>query len=231
MADGPASADDPTVRVGCADVPAGVTRDQYQAALGYLELGGGGRSLPGAAALRRRRREAPESFAFGLLTSGVDDAAGAAVAEAVDALGAEVVVFRSPAEITPSTASRDRLRRFFGEVVPAERLHGAARAWLPHGLWQPQAAARLASELDVMLVCDPLARDPFGEPPEFYAQLGEAAYFRMTGIGGGRRFAAHELELVAALAAGYPRAWLVLDNPGRFQDAVRLRALIAGGAA
>jgi uncharacterized protein YecE (DUF72 family) len=144
---------------------------------------------------------------------------------------AEVVVFRSTAAVTPSEANRDALRRFFAECATPQRIGTALRAWEPHGLWTPETAAKVAADLDLMYVCDPLARDHFAPPPEFYGSLGQRAYFRLRGLGGGgqQHFARHELELLAALCGLYQDAWVVFANPGRFQDAQALRKLLAGG--
>ncbi|HTM22617.1 MAG TPA: hypothetical protein VL172_18975 [Kofleriaceae bacterium] len=213
-----------------------MAKDRYYDALDYLEIHVPLHDPPKPATLRRRRREAPDPVGFGMLVSGfhlgvaAPDALATIAAEAGNTR-AEVVVFQSIAAVTPSQANRDGLRRFFDEVAPADRMGGARRAWLPHGLWDPQTAAKLAAEIGLLYVCDPLARDQLGPPPEFYAGLGEQAYFRLTGLGGGgqTQFAAHELEFLAALAASYQHCWTVFANPGRFRDAVALRQLIAGG--
>jgi len=223
------------IRVGCSDVPAGVARERYCEALDYVEVPVTMHDPPRPALLSRRRRETPASVGLGMVINGfhVGRASGdamAAISADLGRLQAEVVVFRSTAAVTPSAANRDALRAFFSESAPAERMGGALRAWEPHGLWQPATAAKLAAGLGLLYVCDPLARDPFGPPMEFYAGLGEAAYFRLTGLGGGGNdFAQHELELVAAMAGVYARAWLVLTNPGRFRDAVKLRQIVGGG--
>src|SRR5205814_2091602 len=62
---------------------------------------------------------------------------------AVAALGASHVIFRSPESFSSSAANREQLKRFFGEV--ATEL-GADRVWVPGGLWEVRAAAKLATE-------------------------------------------------------------------------------------
>ncbi len=225
------------IRVGCSDVPPGVARERYHEALDYLEVPVNLREPVRPAVMARRRRETPAGVGLGLVINGfhVGPAARdamAGISDSVTQLQAEVVVFRTTAEVTPSAASRDALRDLFGVHATADRLGGALRAWEPHGLWQAATAAKVAADLGLAYVCDPLARDPFGPPLEFYAGLGGAAYFRLTGLGGGGRdFGQVELEVAATLAGAYPRAWLVLTNPGRFRDAVKLRQMIGGGEA
>jgi uncharacterized protein YecE (DUF72 family) len=154
----------------------------------------------------------------------------AVTAEVAAAVEAEVVVFRTPAEFAPSSHNREVLRAFFAEVATVERLGGAARVWEPQGLWEPELAAQLCGELDVLYGCDPLSNDPLGVEPEFFAALPSSmAYFRVTGLGRARpRLDEYALEALLALAEPYERAWIVLANPGKYPDAIRLRKLAGG---
>jgi hypothetical protein len=223
------------IRIGCNDVPQGIAKERYYEVLDYLELAVQLHDPPKPATLRRRRRDAPASVHFGLVVNNFH--VGLAAHDALlpvcgDIVNteAEVVVFHSTAAVTPSEANRDALRRFFEECATPERIGKAHRAWEPHGLWTPETAAKVAADLGLLYVCDPLARDHFAPPPEFFASLGERAYFRLRGLGGGGRqhFASHELDVLAALCGSYQDAWVVFANPGRFQDAQALRKRIAG---
>src|SRR5262249_36179267 len=89
--------------------------------------------------------------------------------EAVTALTAGYVLFRSPPLFAPSSANREQLRRFFGEVATESAL-GARRVWLPDGLWEPRSAVSFSTEIGVICALDPLVHDP-NSPAEVYEDL------------------------------------------------------------
>lgn len=153
--------------------------------------------------------------------------AAATMIEATAAVGAEAVVFRTPAEFAPSATNRDRMRRFFTEVAPPSAFGGARLAWEPLGLWEPETAIALASELGLVYACDPLASDPLGPGPELYASLpGGQAYFRITGLGRARhRIDESALEDLVDIAGAYGTAWVVFANVAMAADAVRFAEL------
>lgn len=148
----------------------------------------------------------------------------AALAEAVELAGADVVLFRSPHDFAPSTANRDAMRVFFRDLAPAGRFGAAVRVWEPQGLWEPEVAARFAGELGVVLACDPLNNDPLGVGPEFFAGLpSDEAYFRVTGLGmPQRRFDDYALEPLLEAAESYRRTWIAFAHEGKYPDAIRL---------
>jgi uncharacterized protein YecE (DUF72 family) len=188
--------------------------------------------------LKRWRAESPQA-AFSLVAAaaagpeaGVSPQSRHAVKDlgiAVEALGANAVVFRTAPGFTPSATNRDRLRAFFAEVATAEAFGGAARVWEPQGLWEPPVAAKLAGENGLIYAGDPLTGDPLNElPPTFWAELpGNAAYFRLSGLGRGqRRIPELELEALAEIAGIYDRIWVVFPALDGYADAVRFRALL-----
>lgn len=154
-----------------------------------------------------------------------------ALATAVIEAGAGTVVFRSASDFAPSATNRDAMRAFFDDIAPAERFGNAVRVWEPQGLWELESAARFASELGVVLACDPLTQDPLVEDPDIFMHLpGGAAYFRITGLGSGRsRFDDYALETLAAMVEGYERTWIVFANPGKYPDALRFRRMLETG--
>lgn len=251
----PEAADDdrPQIRVGCAGVPSGVSRATYFERLDLLETDVTFFDPPREVALKRWRNEAPPGSAFSVLAWQVitheagtpgyarvaaplspETLAGAggfrdtpAVRDAwtrtlssARALGAEVILFQTPPSFAPTEANREALRRFFGEVAAD---HGdTTLAWEPHGLWEPQQASALAVELGLVYALDPLQLEtpPPDEPK---------AYFRIHGLGVYRgKLGDDLLELVADMAEGYERAWVVFANVEKLGDAQRFHRLVAG---
>src|SRR5690606_35863126 len=127
--------------------------------LDVLESSLARRALP-ADKVRRRWAEtsppgglvlaAPEELLTGRLVPGAERGALLdGFAELATVLRASAVLFATPADLSPSTASRDALRRFFAEDAHAGRFPGMARVWRPSGLWELAATARFAPELDL----------------------------------------------------------------------------------
>jgi len=243
------------VRVGCAGLPAGVSRAAYFERLDLLETDVTFFEPPREIALKRWRGEAPPACAFSALawqlithdadnpgysrllhpleptlrtqvgsfrdTETVRDAWSKTLAGA-RALGAEVVLFQTPAGFSPSEPNRTALRRFFGEIATDRA--GLTLAWEPMGLWEPAQASTLANELDLVYALDPLQLEvpPPDEPK---------AYFRIHGLGIYRNKLADDLmELLADMVEGYDRAWVVFANVEKYRDAQHFHRLVAGRA-
>lgn len=240
-------------RIGTVDIPARVERERYFRELTFLELSVlyAGPVRPGVLA---RFAELAPAGTLGLVapfvlthkepphgaklwphdaTSGEfrDSAPGRAalapLRAAVDQLRAACVVFHAPASFSPSAANRERLARFFGEVATAEAI-GAPRVWVPGGLWEVRAAAKLAEELGVACAFDPLVRAP-GDPPEMYEELDVSSlYLRIEGAGRTGPIRSERLEEIAALLEHYeelPRT-VVFASAERWHDARNLKRLL-----
>jgi len=150
----------------------------------------------------------------------------------VTALTAAHVVFRSPALCGPSVANRDQLKRFFAELATVDAVGGAARVWLPDGLWEPRAAVRFAGEIGVTCALDPLIHDP-STPGELYEDLeASSLYFRVDGLGRAGPIRTEQLEDLAALVEHYQDIDLTIafSSPARWQDARNFKKLLAGAA-
>jgi hypothetical protein len=135
------------------------------------------------------------------------------MAPRVEALGAQVVVVRTPMSFTPTAANREKLARFVGEVKgPAAppRL-----AWEPLGLWQRGEIERVVEQLGVIPCIDPTQH----KQPLFHQGV---AYYHVRGLGGplGER----ELERVALACEDLNQAFVVF---ARASDAQRFLALYA----
>jgi uncharacterized protein YecE (DUF72 family) len=228
----------PRIAVGCAELPPGMSRAAYFQRLPLLEMRLPGDRIPTG---RIAERWAAETGAHGrhaliaprwLCRFHQPDAA-AVIAEGIADLSrtaaeakAAAVVFATPPDLSPSSAHRDALRRFFAEVASAERFPGdgdsaIARVWQPDGLWRATTAAAFADELGIVAAVDPLAPDPLedGIPP---APDG-VAYARVTGLGHpSRPLGTDDLAELADWAAASRRAFIIFATPTRLKDAIAL---------
>jgi uncharacterized protein YecE (DUF72 family) len=229
------------IRVGCAGLPTGMARERYFSHLRFLETDviAGARVKLGV--LGKWRADGPADHAFSLivpraLCGGADGrspcfAADAKTAAQLDyavaaatALGAEALLFRTPASFSPSTANRTAMARFFDAVAPEFR-QSVALVWEPAGVWSPTQAQRLADELDVVY-----ARDPLHEldEPVPLPRSGRA-YFRLLGLGAARReFSDDQLDQVVEQCSDLQNVWVVFANQGKFRDARRFAAAVEG---
>jgi len=229
----------PRVAVGCAELPPGMSRAAYFKKLTLLEMRLPGDSAPAARVAERWAAELGDRGQLSLVaprwmaachrpearSPAEIDAAVADLAATATRARAAAVVFATPPDLSPSTAHRDALRRFFTDVASSERFAGAARIWQPDGLWRPIVAAAFAAELGVAAAVDPLAPDPLEEGlPD--APDG-VAYARVTGLGRpGRPLGVDDLSQLLEWAEPSERAFLVFATTARYRDARALaRAL------
>jgi uncharacterized protein YecE (DUF72 family) len=149
--------------------------------------------------------------------------------EAVDAVKAGCVVFRSPEGFSPSAANRDALGRFFAELATADAV-GAARVWVPGGLWEVRTAVKLAGELGVTCAVDPLVHEPGEVADPHYDLDATALYFRIAGLGRGGAIRNERLEDLVALLEHYEDLPLTVAfaSPERWADARNLKNLLDG---
>jgi uncharacterized protein YecE (DUF72 family) len=244
----------PPVSIGIVDVPARIERERYFQELSYLELSALFQGPLKPAAIARWQTVAPVN-AVGLVAPWVltqrkppgpgpswphdatvgdfrnsahGRAALVAFREAVTTLTASQVLFRSPPLFAPSSANREQLKRFFGEIATEETV-GAPRVWLPDGLWEPRTAVSFANELGVTCALDPLVHDP-GAPEEVYEDLeAPALYFRIGGLGRAGLIRSEKLEDLAGLVEHYEsiRLTIAFASAERWQDARNFKKLLA----
>ncbi len=142
-------------------------------------------------------------------------------------LSAEAVVFRSPAEFSPSAHHRQRLEHFFTEIATAEQFDRITRVWEPQGLWELRSCVAIAQTLGIALSCDPIATDPLGEPKQYYHDLGiPAVYFRISDLGRKRGTDQSSLHRLADIASRYDKCWVVFTGPNMFRQAVDLQRIV-----
>jgi uncharacterized protein YecE (DUF72 family) len=150
--------------------------------------------------------------------------------EAVTALDARYVVFRSADSFSPSAANREQLRRFFAELATAEAI-GTERVWVPGGLWEPRAAVTFSSELGVVCALDPLVRAPGDMADPLDDLEAPSLYFRIEGAGRAGTIRNERLDELAALLEGYADrdVTAVFASPQRWNDARNFKKLLADG--
>lgn len=144
---------------------------------------------------------------------------------AVDTLKAGYVVFRSPALFAASSANRDTMKKFFGEIATEEAV-GTTRVWVPDGLWDLRTAIAFANEIGVVCAFDPLVRDP-GQPPEVHYDLDVSElYLRIAGLGRAGALRSERIDDLVMLVEHYadlPKAAIAFESPSRWQDARNLK--------
>jgi hypothetical protein len=236
-----------TLRIGTVDLPQGIDREQYFRELSYLEMSAmfagpvrgnivakwAQSTPPGACGLvapfvltHRQPPRAPQLWAHDINVGDFRDSGLGRIAlgqlhEAISKLGAAFAIFKSPPLFAPSTAHRDQLKMFFGEIATLEAV-GATRVWVPDGLWDPRAAVACA--------VDPLVREP-GQPLELFFDLeAPALYLRITGMGQAGPIRSEKQEDLAALIEHYEALPLTIafESPSRWQDARNLKKLLEG---
>ncbi len=243
------------IRVGCADLPSGISRATYFEHLDLLEVESTFWEPPGENALRRWRRETPATEAFTLV--------------AWQLITHEA---NSPGYSRLNTRLAPEARARCGGFRPTEEVRMA---------WQRTLSAARALEAEVILFETPPAFSP-SEPNKtalrrFFAEVaGEAegiqlawepqglwepgqatklaaelgviyaldplqlevpppddarAYFRIHGLGIYRNKISDDLlELLADMVENYERAWVVFANVEKYPDALRFHRLMAGRA-
>lgn len=237
-------------RIGTVDIPDRMDRARYFKELDFLELsamfagplkpsvltGWADLAPKGSIALvapfvltHRKAPKASKLWAHDATTGDFRDSAPARVAlaqlrAAVDQLGASHVVFKSPPLFAASSANRDALKRFFGELATEEAV-GTSRVWVPDGLWDLRTAITFANELEVICAWDPLVRDP-GQPPEVHYDLElSELYLRITGLGRTGPLRTERLDDLLMLLESYEDvpATIAFESPARWADARNLK--------
>jgi len=242
-----------TVRIGTVDLPQKGGWDGYFKRLDYLELSGLHAAPVKASTLARwattaapgslglvapwviTHRTAPTrvqaSWPADAGSGDYRDSPAArtaveALALAASTVSASAVLFTSPTMLSPSTANRDILRRFFAEVAPAARFGTARRVWIPSGLWTPLTAVTFAGELGVLCAVDPLLDDP-DLPIERIVDLpAESLYLRPLGMGRAGALSADRLDALALISEAYQDVIVAFATAERFRDATSFAKLL-----
>jgi uncharacterized protein YecE (DUF72 family) len=183
-------------------------------------------TLPRAVRLREMRAQAPDGFvwsvvlsrAVGTLVGGEETRRGVEAArKAVEALGAAWLVLQTPPTVTPNARTR-RLLAALAAELPRDSVRVA---WEPAGIWEAKAAAAVAGELGMHLVCDPTRVDP---PPD------AVVYVRLRALGVATRLGGLALERLVDHLADREAAYVVLESTNAARAARLLRAALSDGA-
>lgn len=129
-------------------------------------------------------------------------------------LGAQKIVFQSPASFSPSESSIKNLRQFFEK----RKAHSFIFIWEPRGRWEREVVERLCTELGVIPCLDPF---------EGKLVKGELLYARLHGRKG-YRYSYSETEMGNLMEMGkfYPQAYLMFNNVNMYENAQRMRILL-----
>lgn len=182
--------------------------------------------LPGPKALSGWKKEAPEGFVYAAVAppalygdrdfplknestvrSEVDR-----MGNNVDALGAKVIVFRTPMSISPGSVGLRRLQ----PVLERARKMAPTVVWDPAGLWERETAVRFAKPLGVVVASDPLRDDVEGEA---------VVYARMRGLGSDARYSPARLEDLLSKLEGAETAYVVFASDGAWKESGQLSRL------
>jgi len=213
-----------TWHIGCAGFPR--PRERYVKKLGYVEYELRA-PLPSPKTLATQRRAAPEGFEQALVAPASlfgerdwplrDPAALRSeldrLANFCDAVGASVLVLKTPLAITPGSVA---LKRFAPVLERAQKMAETV-VWAPAGLWERDDAVAFAADFGALVACDPL-RDALEEDDVVYA--------RMRGIGEDRRYSMSKLEALAEALEGYEDAYVVFDSAESWREALGFRKLV-----
>lgn len=137
------------------------------------------------------------------------------LANNLDALGASVLVLRTPLAVSPGSVALQRLTPVFERT---QKL-GVRTVWDPSGPWERRAAVAHASQFGVLVASDPL-HDSIEDEAVVYA--------RMRGLGFDRRYHASRLEEMAETLSACDTAYVVFDSSSAWREAVGFRAMIQG---
>lgn len=149
--------------------------------------------------------------------------------DAVKALSATCVVFRSPETFSPSAANRDQLKAFFGELATEDAI-GCSRVWVPGGLWEVRPAVKLAEELGVICALDPMVQEPGATDDPYVGLEASSLYLRIESTGRAGMIRNERLEDLAALIESYEDLPITVafNSPERWQDARNFVKLLNG---
>ena len=177
------------------------------------------RLMPNAATLRRWRKAVAPTFEFcviagpAMATLKSSEAATAemeAWKQASDLLEARVVLVKTPVDVSPSPAWRDRLSAFVDTI----RRDSTTVVWECSGLWETEDAARFAKKIDIVLATDP-SRDP--------TPAGPVSYGRLRALGETRSFGPAALERIATSIGERRDAYVVIETDTALTECKALR--------
>lgn len=202
-------------------------RERYTARLDYVEFDLRA-PTPSPKVLATWKKHRPENFTYGVVApaSLYGDASWPLrdpakvrseldrLCNNIDALGARVVVLRTPMAVSPGSVALGRLTPVLERLVKVAPIV----VWEPSGLWEREAAVAYAQKLGVVVACDPL-HDEVAEP---------IAYARMRGLGVDRRYHVGRLEEIATNLAVCDEAFVVFESGAAWREALGFTGVAQG---
>lgn len=172
---------------------------------------------PSSPTYRRLRMAIPEkkkkNYGFFKGTEEIEEA-WQKTAEFARALGAEKIIFQSPASFAPSESSIKNLKQFFKK----RKAYSSAFVWEPRGKWEREVVEKLCTELGIIPCLDPF---------EGKLAKGEILYARLHGREGYRySYSETEMEELTEKGRFYVQAYFMFNNVTMYEDAQRMKILL-----
>ncbi len=193
---------------------------RYAAQFSLLELDCDPGSIPSKARLRACRESAPADFVFSLVVpsrfasldgSAEAEAAWRAAKNVSEVLAARWWVVRTPAEVRPTTRTKEQLGRLFATLSAG----GMSVAWEPRGVWDDQDAAQTAESLGAHLVQDVARVEPLP---------GRVLYARLLGLARGAKVSLAAADRVVSRVQSFESAYVVVEGRGAKEIQQLIRA-------
>ena len=172
---------------------------------------------PSSPTYRRLPMTIPEEkkrdYGFFKGTKEVDEA-WSKTAEFAEALGADKVLFQSPASFYPSNDHIRKLKQFFKKIERRSFIF----IWEPRGEWVREEAERICAELSIIPCLDPFKGK---------SNRGDFLYVRLHGRRGYRyTYSEEEMKEMIKLGEIYSEVYLMFNNISMYEDALHLKALL-----
>jgi hypothetical protein len=214
-----------TFHIGCAGFVK--PRDRYMSRLDYVEFDLRA-PVPSPKVLASWKKHRPEGFTYGLVAPASlygdpswplrDPAVVRSeldrLANNLDALGAGVLVLRTPMAVSPGSVALQR----FSPVLERAKKVAPVVVWDPSGLWEREAAVEHASKFGAIVACDPL-HDEIDGP---------VAYARMRGLGVDRRYHVGRLGEIAEALSACDEAFVVFESGSAWREALGFTGISQG---
>jgi len=172
---------------------------------------------PSSPTYRRLRTVIPEkkkrNYGFFKGTEEIEEAWQKTV-EFARVLGAEEIIFQSPASFSASEGSIKNLKQFFEK----RKTRSFRFIWEPRGPWEREVVERLCVELGIIPCLDPFEKKMV---------RGDLLYTRLHGRKG-YRYTYSEAEMKTLIENGksYPQAYFMFNNTSMFEDARRMKGMV-----
>jgi uncharacterized protein YecE (DUF72 family) len=172
---------------------------------------------PSSPTYRRLRMAIPEkkkkNYGFFKETEEIEEA-WQKTAEFARTVGAEKIIFQSPASFSPSENSIKNLRQFFER----KKANSFILIWEPRGRWEREVVERLCMELGIIPCLDPF---------EGKRVKGELLYIRLHGRKG-YRYSYSETEMKELMEMGkfYRQTYFMFNNVNMYENAQRMKILL-----